>query len=406
MIIYSDTNSILPDHAQPVRPGLTVKKTLRVAAPGRQEGGTLYFTGEKSSSGPAELNVVFNNRRIGRLRGHSKGMAMTWNKVDVPAELIKRGRNDVVFSIAPGSTGSWAIGISSTEAPGDSFVSTDRGKSWRNRNLGAYSALNGEFIVRLRLAEGKAPRKPPLLTESPDNPQRVQLRRSLPDSLKAKGIEPFTRARRLCSWLSGRLIWVTGRHGASRYTPWNYWDILRDSAENEKLMRQGKPPRNITMCVQFSAAYVQAATALGLKARSIITTSGIKETGGHCFSEIWIDSLKKWAICDPTGDFCFLDENKTPMSAVELYDNRKKLPQWIAFGRSAPRHASRLGDCIDTWVKTGLTYRNVGYWRRTDFFSHPEATPSAHGSVTYCEPDLVWIDGSDPLIEAFPFDCR
>ena len=406
MMIYSDSNSILPYHAQPIRPDLPAKKILRVSTSKNTQGGTLYFVGERSSSGPGELIVKFNERPIGRLPHHPKGRMLPWNALEVPAKLIKRGRNEVTFSMGTGSPGSWVLGFTSTGNPGDSYTSSNDGQTWRNKNIGAYSAINGEFIVRLRLGGNASPRKPRLVTESSTSGQLVTLRKTLPDHLKKTGVAPFTRARRLCSWLSAKLTWVTGDHGAVRYTPWNYWDILRDNAENERLMGQDKTPRNVTMCVHFTAAFVQAATALGLKARSVITTSGLREEGGHCFPEVWVDSLKKWAICDPTGDFCFLDENATPMAACELYDNRSNLRKWLTLGRSAPRHAKRLRAFSEECVKTGLTYRNVGYWRRTDFFSHPDAAPSFHGSVTYCEPDLVWIKGDDPLIKAFPYDCR
>lgn len=38
----------------------------------------------------------------------------------------------------------------------------------------------------------------------------------------------------------------------------------------------------------------------------------------------------------------------------------------------------------------GTLYRHRAIWPRTDFFSHPECSPPGHGSVAYCEMDLVW----------------
>jgi hypothetical protein len=265
--------------------------------------------------------------------------------------------------------------------------------------------VNGELVVRLRLDGASTTRRPRFISESRKDAQVVNLRAALPAHLK-KNAEPFTRARSLASYLAARLTYVNRLDGATRYSPWNYWEILRANEENKRTVRGGDRPGNIVFCVHFTIAFVQAATALGLRARCAVTTDGIHKTGGHFFPEVWLPQHRKWAIADPTGDFCFVDETGVPKSALELYDNRDKVRQWLRFGPSARYHTGRLKDFLHESVAPAATYRNVGYWRRSDFFSHPGLAAAEHGNIPYCEPDIVWIKGDDPALEAFPYDCR
>jgi len=127
---------------------------------------------------------------------------------------------------------------------------------------------------------------------------------------------------------------------------------------------------------------------------------------GHFFPEVWLPEESRWVVVDGNCDLCFVDKNGQPKSAVELYPNRRELKQWASFGPGFKHQAKRLEGFIERCVKKGATYRNIGYWRRNDFFTHPEKAATYHGSLVYCEPDIVWIQGDEPLLEAFPYDCR
>ena len=70
------------------------------------------------------------------------------------------------------------------------------------------------------------------------------------------------------------------------------------------------------------------------------------------------------------------------------------------------KHRRKKHEALQELIISGKVYRNVGYWRRTDFAARPECLPTAQGALTYCEPEIVWVLGDDAYLEAFPYDCR
>jgi hypothetical protein len=70
-----------------------------------------------------------------------------WTVWEVPVKALKKGLNEFVFS------GNSSLLIESSLAPNRSAVSTDGGKTWDFDHLGMDGVENGEFVVRLRLAQ-------------------------------------------------------------------------------------------------------------------------------------------------------------------------------------------------------------------------------------------------------------
>jgi len=96
----------------------------------------------------AEL-LFFGSAKQVRINGHSLKVeplvSTGWMRARVPAGFLKKGANEVVFAGA----GSLLIEPS---RPGHSYKSNDSGASWSNRDLGSSKHLQGEYLVRLRLA--------------------------------------------------------------------------------------------------------------------------------------------------------------------------------------------------------------------------------------------------------------
>ena len=96
----------------------------------------------------AEL-FFFGTAKQVRMNGHSLKceplVSTGWTRARASPAILKTGDNEVVFA----GGGSLLIEPS---RPGRSLRSDDGGATWSNRNLGGKNHLQGEYLVRLRLA--------------------------------------------------------------------------------------------------------------------------------------------------------------------------------------------------------------------------------------------------------------
>lgn len=401
-MVFTDGNRVLPAHAQAVGGAAMVRKVLHTDAP-IESGATLFIFAKKTRPGAPALSATVNGEAAGiagQRNPHPGSFA--WFALEVAATVLRPGENVVTLGAPDARYGDWLLPLATTAAPGGSFASSDAGRSWTNQWLGRYSAVTGEYLIRLRIDDGASEQIPAFVHEAPDGAEFARIRAALPKRLRDGSGDSFRRARRLSTWLARTLVYV----GPGTYCPWRFWDVIRANAENRQLLRRGASPAWNVMCVHFAAAYMQAALALGLRSRCMISTAAIHGGLGHFFPEVWLPERERWAIVDPTGDFVFIDGHGEPKSAVELSAQPHRVRDWLQCGPGWARHVAHLESFRASCVVTGKTYRNVGYWRRNDFLSHPELTASTHGAVTYCEPDIVWLRGGDPVLKAFPYDCR
>jgi len=404
-VIFTDNNRVLPEHAQPIGAEVAARKRLHIERIGRVDGARLFFFARRMRTNMPKMTVAVNGRQIGQVGAVARAAGFGWFSVNVPPEALRRGDNDIVLASPTCTPGDWRLALAATPRPAQSFASPDGGKTWGAEHLGRFAAMTGEYLVRLRLDDGQPIPEPEFIPEPDSCPELGRLRQALPEPVVAAGPDTYERARQLGTWLARRLTYAN-TDDASQYCPWNFWEILRGNDDNKRALQRGRPTPNIVMCVHFAVAYVQAATALGVKARCMVCTAGIHTSHGHFFPEVWLPERECWAVVDPTGDFVFIDEDGAPRGACDLYAHRDRLPAWLTYGPGWARHRKRLGGFRDVCVRSGATYRNLGYWRRHDFFSHPEEAASVHGAVSYCEPDIVWLQGDDQRLAAFPYDCR
>jgi hypothetical protein len=88
----------------------------------------------------------------GKKLRESKPLVSTgWTRVPVPSGWLVDGENEVVFK------GGGSLLIDPSRPSGRSSKSSDKGKTWSTRTLGAKNNLQGEYLVRLR-HHGYAPR--------------------------------------------------------------------------------------------------------------------------------------------------------------------------------------------------------------------------------------------------------
>ncbi len=129
------------------------------------------------------------------------------------------------------------------------------------------------------------------------------------EDIAGKGSD-FGRAIRLLHYLSPRL-----KHSSwyDNHVPCNALDLLEYSL--------GNPEHGIN-CLNKSKILQECCLALGIYARRVsIMPFSPYDFDNHVVTEIYDRQLQKWVMLDPTTDGYFVDENKTPLSLLEMRHN-------------------------------------------------------------------------------------
>lgn len=119
----------------------------------------------------------------------------------------------------------------------------------------------------------------------------------------------FVRAKRLLHYLASKL---THSSWYDNHIECNALQLLEYSFDN--------PEQGIN-CLNKSKIMVECCLALGIYARRVIIMPfSPYDFDNHVVAEIYDRSLEKWIMIDPTTDGYFIDENKTPLSVLEMRD--------------------------------------------------------------------------------------
>jgi len=105
-------------------------------------------------------------------------------------------------------------------------------------------------------------------------------------------------------------------------------------------------------------------------------------------------------MVDPNCDLVFI-QHGIPLSIDEIQMLGDDLSAYVDWGPAARYQMTfeHIRDFIRNNLLRGVCFRHRSIWPRSDFISHPENSPPGHGSITYCESDLVWE--SKDLSEGF-----
>jgi hypothetical protein len=382
-LYLSEEGNVVPTLCEEVTNYRRVRKVLDL--PSTASAGTLFILARPHASASPPLRLSVNGVEQPPLPAGSTSTAYYWHSTEVNPSGLRRGANTFEFwTEAPAMT-AWSLAIEAGHPNPQSFVSDDGGKTWRNRKMAYLNVLSGEYVVRMRLGEGQDPPPPAMVWEDPSNPRLKRLRTIAPSAALAPGTL-MDRVRALTSWLSASWEYTnSGR--AAQYAPWDAETILEWG--KAKSGQDGQRP--IVMCVHYAVCLVSFCQALGIHARPAVLTGDISGGDGHFVAEVWFPEFKKWVMVDPNED-AILWKNGVPLSIPEIRaegSNIAPLIQWgpgAAFQQSFP--------AMQAWVKgvylPGVCFRHRGIWPRADFLSHPELTPSCHGSTAYCETGIVW----------------
>jgi len=348
---------------------------------------------------PLELRV--NGRHAVRIAPQpDQAGSWTWVNVALRRGVLRGGVNEIVLCCDSPAMNAWMLGIENGHRAPKSFLSVDREKSWRNERMGACGTLRGEYLIRVRVdTDGlREQRVPPIVYENPRHPRVRELRDLVPKDIRAIR-EPWRQVLALRNWVAR--AWTYEAFGRN-YAPWDPWTVL---AWKRDEWGHGRD-QPIAMCVHYGMVFCSLASALGHTSRGVAITQNINSPHGHFMTEIWDRERAKWIAHDANFDAHY-EIDGSPLSARELADvtRSRRRPASIRFGGGFTSDSPRLNTFLNDKLRTGKVFAEVALWRRNDVISDPAAAPPSHGSVVYCETDLIWYSRQEcPVIAPmFPY---
>jgi hypothetical protein len=362
------------------------RKVLRLPAGAAEARADVWICAAAYPGSRQPLEVRVNGRRSVRLAPQREGTgAWAWRRIALPAGALRGGDNHIELSCDAPAMNAWMLGIENSHRRPASFLSTDRGRTWRNASMGASGVLCGEYLVRLRVHGcGLRDRPaPPIEYENANHPRVRELRALVPAHIRNTR-DPWKQVLALRTWVAR--AWTYEAFGRN-YSPWDAWTVL---AWTRGGWGHGRA-QPIAMCVHYGMIFASLAAALGHAARGIAVTQDINGPHGHFMAEIWDRDREKWIAHDPNFDLHY--EQDQPLSAIELADRARAGESKASDMRRGAGFTSdcpRLNHLLNNELARGECFANVAVWRRNDIVSDPAAAPPNHGSVIYSETDLVW----------------
>ena len=381
-LYYTEQGRVIPNLYEGLTEHRHTRKVLDL--PETSVPAALYFLARPHPTCRRPLLLTVNGEELSPVSPMTPG-AYSWYELSVDPERLKGGQNEFVFRTTESAMDGWSLAIEAGHERPDSFVSGDGGENWRNGAMGYLNNLRGEYVVRLRLAEGEDPAPPPVVWEDPDDPRCAALRTELPAEAR-EGKTRLEQVRALLSWISSRWIHTGGRP-SQEYGPWHAETLL--SWGKAESGYSGRLPNQ--MCVHFSAAFVSCCQVLGIPARCAVITEAINGWNGHFMAEVWLDECDKWILVDPLTDALFQKDGEL-LSMREVQQLGSRVGPHIEWGKgtSYQLKSPHVEKFVRQNLEKGVCLRHRSIWYRADLLSHPELSPPGHGSLAYCETGLVW----------------
>ena len=330
------------------------------------------------------LRLTVNGAEAAALEPSRPG-AWQWYRVEVEAGVLRRGPNRFEMWTETSAMDGWSLALEAGHASPGSELSDDGGSTWRRDRMGYLNAVPGEYVLRVRLAEGRDPPPAAMVWEDPRSPRVRSLRERLPAEARQEG-GTVPRARALSSWLAASWEHTNAARGHV-YGPWD-----AETALSWGPARQGhNGQRPILMCVHYAASLVSACQSVGLPARCAVLTEAVNGSNGHFVAEVWAPEWEKWVVVDPNLDALFFEDG-VPMSMPEIQAAGPAIAGRVEYGGGTAfqRAFPHIVEFQEQNLERGLCFRHRGLWHRADLLSQPRFSPPGHGSLSYCETGIVW----------------
>ncbi len=394
-LYHTECGRVIPSLGEELTRYRRARKVLELPATARPA--RLFMLARAYPGSAASLHISVNSHELAPLAPGLAGQ-YCWYEVTVPTSALRVGPNTFELWTDSEAMDGWSLALEHGHPSPASFVSTDCGATWRNHSMGYLNVALGEYVVRLRLAEGDDPAPPAMVWEDRDEPRLGYLRSLLPDAALQFG-SPLERVRALNSWVAMQWRYRNSSE-TPQYAPWDPATIL--SWGKAERGHDSRPP--IVMCVHYAVVMVSCCIAAGIPARGFAGTGSINGWDGHFTAEVWVKEYGKWVMVDPTKD-AILMTDEVPLSISEIRRLGTDLLPFVRWGPGQQANASHQG--LEAWVgegfRKGVYYNHRSLWPRTDFLAHPELTPPGHGSTSYCETELVWEEKDRDECAMFPY---
>lgn len=381
-LYHNESGRVIPSLCEELTRYRRARAILDLPATGSD--GALFLLARSHRTDDNPLHFTINGVRQETIHP-GPDLHYRWYERTVKADDLREGDNVVEVWTEDGAMTGWSLALEPGSAPPRCALTDDGGAHWRSDRMGYLNAVTGNYCVRVRLREGRDDPPPDMTWESADHPRALSLRDLIPSRIR-NGADRFAQVRELSSWLAS-----SWEHSGSRrttvYAPWDAETILAWGASQRG--HNDEPP--VAMCVHYAVAFVSACQVLRIPARCAVLMGTPNGYDGHFVAEVWFEEYRKWVMVDPNTD-AILFRNGRPLSVEEIQGLGDGLEPYVEWGRGTrfQRTFSHMRHFIRDNLLRGVCFRHRSVWPRTDFLSRPEHSPPGHGSVSYCETDLVW----------------
>ncbi|MCC7264750.1 MAG: transglutaminase domain-containing protein [Candidatus Latescibacteria bacterium] len=392
-LYHTEKGHVVPTMGEELSRFRRARKVLDL--PATSAPATLYLLARPWGPTAPPLQLRLNGKALPPLAPGPAGY--TWYQLEVAPTALQAGSNTLELWAESAAMDAWALALEGGHAQPQSWASDDGGQSWRNQAMGCLNCERGEYVVRIRLAEGEDPPPPALVWEDPRHIRVQALRELIPVQAK-QAASPLAQVQALSTWLASS--WEHTSSGrAAQYTPWDAPTILSWGPSQ----RGHNGQRPIAMCVHYAVALVSCCQALGIPARCAAVTGALNSGDGHFIAEVWLAEFGKWVMVDPNTD-AIAWKDGVPLSIPEIQREGAGLGALLRFGPGAvfQRGFPHMVAFADQNLKQGVCFAHRSVWWRADLLSRPEFSPSGHGATSYCETGLVWEKSDAAGLGMFP----
>jgi len=393
-LYFCEKGHVIPTQGEELTCFRQARKVLEL--PATAAPATLYLLARPWPETSQPLRLQVNGTPLPSIAPAAAGY--TWYQVPLAPGLLREGPNTFELWTEATAMNAWALALEGGHASPQSWVSDDGGVNWRNEGMGCLCAQRGEYLLRVRLAEGEDPAPPALVWEDLRHPKVAALREALPAPVHLAPT-PLEKVQALSTWLASS--WEHTSSGrADQYTPWDALTILQWGPHQ----RGHHGQRPIAMCVHYAAALVSCCQVLGIPARCAAVTGGINTGDGHFVGEVWFPEWGKWVMVDPNSD-SIAWKGGAPLSISEIQQEGEGLGALLRFGPGAEFQLGfpHMVEFTEKILKRGTCFRHRSAWWRADLLSRPELSPPGHGSTSYAETGLVWAEVEMDRLGMFPY---